>query len=416
MVESLMQSSSQINSTPARSDWYMSAMEHLVGVVQEVSAARNLDAVMEIVRKAARELTGADGATFVLRDDDKCFYAEENAISPLWKGQRFPMKICISGWVMLNGQPVVIPDIYEDPRIPVDAYRPTFVKSLAMVPIRQTNPVGAIGNYWATKRQPTDEEIAVLQALAHVTSVAMENVALYDRLEEKVRALEKSNEDLSRFAWIASHDLKSPLRGIDNLSKWISEDLGGKLEGKSKEHMDTLRKRVQRMDKLLTDILKYAQIEHKLAPEHVEIITGRDLVEDIQMLNDIPPALTLRVAHGFENIQVPRLPLQQIFCNLVANAVKHHDKAQGTVEIGFEEQPYNYTFFVKDDGPGIDPEYHSRIFEMFQTLRPRDTMEGSGMGLAIVKKILNLYGQDISVSSQPGQGATFQFTWPKNAS
>src|SRR5580658_9796329 len=160
--------------------------ERLVGVVQELSMARSLPAIMEIVRTAARQLTGADGATFVLREGDNCFYAEEDAIAPLWKGKRFPMSICISGWVMLNREPAVIPDIYRDSRVPTEAYRPTFVKSLAMVPIRTAQPLGAIGNYWATARQPTEQEVALLAALADTTSVAMENVRLYEGLEQRV--------------------------------------------------------------------------------------------------------------------------------------------------------------------------------------------------------------------------------------
>ncbi|WP_395336399.1 GAF domain-containing protein [Novosphingobium sp. BL-8H] len=146
--------------------WYVSAMEGLVAAVQELSHARDLDAVTAVIRNAARDLTGADGATFVLRDGDQCYYAEENAIAPLWKGKRFPMSACVSGWVMLNAQAAVIEDIYEDPRVPVEAYRPTFVKSLAMVPIRRTSPIGAIGNYWSSRRTPLPEELAILQALA----------------------------------------------------------------------------------------------------------------------------------------------------------------------------------------------------------------------------------------------------------
>lgn len=171
----------------APSLWYAQAMEKLVEVVQLLSLARDLPAVMDIVRHAARELTGADGATFVLRDNGKCFYAEEDAISPLWKGQRFPMSACISGWVMINRQPAVIEDIFADPRIPADAYRPTFVRSLAMVPIRTLDPVGAIGNYWATPHLPTPEQVKVLQALADVTAVTMENVRVYEELEQRVR-------------------------------------------------------------------------------------------------------------------------------------------------------------------------------------------------------------------------------------
>ncbi len=167
--------------------WYAQAMEQLVEVVQLLSLARDLPTVMDIVRHAARKLTGADGATFVLRDNGKCFYAEEDAISPLWKGQRFPMSACISGWVMINRQPAVIEDIYADPRIPADAYRPTFVRSLAMVPIRTIDPVGAIGNYWATQHLPSPEQVKVLQALADITAVTMENVRIYEELEQRVQ-------------------------------------------------------------------------------------------------------------------------------------------------------------------------------------------------------------------------------------
>ncbi len=166
---------------------YLKSMEQLVEVIQRLSLARDLATVMEIVRHAARNLTGADGATFVLKDGDKCFYADEDAISPLWKGQRFPMSICISGWVMNHRTPAMIEDIFNDPRVPANVYKPTFVKSLAMVPIRTIDPIGAIGNYWATPHIPTIEEIKLLQALADATAVTMENIRVYEELEKRVR-------------------------------------------------------------------------------------------------------------------------------------------------------------------------------------------------------------------------------------
>lgn len=395
-------------------NWYVSALEHLVEVVQELSLARDLDAVANIVRKAARNLTGADGATFVLRDGDKCYYVEENAISPLWKGQRFPMNTCISGWVMLNAQPAIIEDIYTDPRIPAEAYRPTFVKSLAMVPIRKEQPIGAIGNYWARKRIPTSEEVSILQALANVASVTMENVDLYIQLQEKMHALEKSNDELSRFAWSAAHDLRSPLRSIDNISRWIEEDLQGEsLQEDIKNNMDAMRKRVRRMEKLLDDILEYSNIEHTVDPDKNDMVDGAILMDGVLALVYIPPDFTIMISDRLGSIHVPRAPLQRILCNLVNNAIKHHDKETGTVEISVEEQPARYLFSVKDDGPGIESKYHKRIFEMFQTLQSRDIVEGSGMGLAIVRKILMLYGGDITVESEKGCGTRFQFTWPK---
>ncbi len=180
-------------------------MQRLVDAVKELSLAKNLDTVMAIVRRAARELTGADGATFVLRDRignaEACFYADEDAISPLWKGSRFPIETCISGWAMLNSRPAVIEDIYEDSRIPHEAYKPTFVKSLAMVPIRTSDPIGAIGNYWAHQHMPSEEEVSLLQSLADVTAVTLENINVYDELEHRVKdrtaQLHEKNQEIT---------------------------------------------------------------------------------------------------------------------------------------------------------------------------------------------------------------------------
>lgn len=173
-------------------------MQRLLQAVQELSLARSLADIQRIVRAAARELTGCDGATLVLKDGDMCHYVDEDAVAPLWKGGRFPLETCISGWVMTNRQAVVIQNIYDDERIPHAAYRPTFVKSLAMVPIRKLNPVGAIGNYWAAETLPTEHQISLLQSLADATSVALENVQVYEQLEQRVRDrtadLERAND------------------------------------------------------------------------------------------------------------------------------------------------------------------------------------------------------------------------------
>src|SRR5579875_620817 len=155
----------------------------LITVIQRLSLARSVAEIQAIVRRAARSLTGADGATFVLRDGDQCYYADEDAIAPLWKGQRFPAEQCASGWVMRHRRPLIVPDIYLDERIPHAAYRPTFVRSLALVPIRRLEPLGAIGNYWATRHRPSEEEIELLQALADSTAMAMENVRFFVELQ-----------------------------------------------------------------------------------------------------------------------------------------------------------------------------------------------------------------------------------------
>lgn len=156
----------------------------LVETIEDLSSARTVDQVAAVVRSAARRITGADGVAFVLRDEGKCFYLDEDAIGPLWKGRRFDFSECISGWCMLNAQTVVIRDIYQDPRIPHDAYRPTFVKSLVMTPVRPRDPIAAIGAYWANERQPTQDEVAKLQIMARATATALESAVMYASLSE----------------------------------------------------------------------------------------------------------------------------------------------------------------------------------------------------------------------------------------
>ncbi|GAB4155410.1 MAG: hypothetical protein Fur0046_35340 [Cyanobacteria bacterium J069] len=176
-------------------------MERLLIVVQELSLARSMERIMEIVRTEARELTHSDGACFVLREGECCYYADEDAIAPLWKGQRFPMDICIGGWTMRNRVPAVITNVSQDQRIPWLAYAPTFIQSLVMVPIRALDPIGAIGTYWAAQREPTPQEISLLQALADTTAVAIENVQVYSELEQRVsqrtQQLEQANQKLA---------------------------------------------------------------------------------------------------------------------------------------------------------------------------------------------------------------------------
>jgi GAF domain-containing protein len=143
-----------------------------------LASARTIEQVGQVVRTAARRVAGADGATFVLRDDDLCFYADEDAIAPLWKGQRFPMTECISGWAMLHNESVSVPNIELDHRIPLAAYRPTFVRSLVMVPINRREPVGAIGAYWAANGRGSTDACAALEQLADATAAAIDRIGL----------------------------------------------------------------------------------------------------------------------------------------------------------------------------------------------------------------------------------------------
>ena len=162
----------------------------LVAIVRRLAIARSISEVMQITTQAARSLLHADGVTFVLRDGDLCYYAEEDAVSPLWKGRRFPMSACISGWCMTEEKTAVIPDIYADPRIPQDAYRSTFVRSLAMVPVRHEQAaIAAMGAYWARSRQVTPEELELLETVANSAALAIAFVEVQEAPQKVVRSL-----------------------------------------------------------------------------------------------------------------------------------------------------------------------------------------------------------------------------------
>ena len=200
------------------------ALRTLTDAVAKLSLADGMEDVQRIVRSAARRLTGADGATFVLRDSGQCFYADEEAIGPLWKGRRFPLQACISGWAMLNRKPAVIEDIYADDRIPHDAYRPTFVRSLVMVPIRTNDPIGAIGLYWAQQHAPSEQEVGLARALADSTALALQNVRVAERFERAARDNERLSQEV-RAHRLAEEEMRElsetdALTGLPNRRHW----------------------------------------------------------------------------------------------------------------------------------------------------------------------------------------------------
>jgi GAF domain-containing protein len=175
------------------------AAKSLISAVQQLSQIQTLEEVIAIVKKTARRMARADGASFVLRDGHQCFYADEDAVEPLWKGKRFPMEMCISGWVMRQHQPALIPDVFRDERIPHDVYRRTFVTSMAMVPIRVIKPIGAIGIYWKEANSPTVETVRWLQSLADSTALALEHLVARQEIaaaRRETRLLEKENAEL----------------------------------------------------------------------------------------------------------------------------------------------------------------------------------------------------------------------------
>src|SRR5258706_6099765 len=234
-----------------------------------------------------------------------------------------------------------------------------------------------------------------------------------NKVTNAYRRIEAVNRELEEFAYAASHDLKAPLRVIDNASKWLEEDLQQHLTDETRENMNLLRGRIGRMEKLLDDLLEYSRIGRSVDERYAEIVTGDVLIANILELLSPPQGFTMKVSPSLAGIRVRRMPLQQILMNLMGNAIKHHDKKKGCIEVTGEDCATHHVFSVKDDGPGIPAQFHEQIFKMFQTLKPRDQVEGSGMGLAMARKNIEVYGGTMNLESSEGKGSLFRFTWPK---
>ena len=405
----------------AEADWYLRAMEHLVTVVQELSLARSVDRITEIVRTAARKLVNADGASFVLRDNNFCYYADEDAIAPLWKGRRFPLETCVSGWVMLNRKVAVIENIYEDPRVPVEAYRPTFVKSMAMVPIRTLQPVGAIGTYWADFRRPRPEELRLLQALADSTAVAMDSVQLYASLEQKVaertERLQALNEELDSFSHSVSHDLRAPLRHIGGFVDILVRTETERISPTGQRYLKIVSDSTANMNQLIDDILSFSRMGR--GELQCQPLDMNELVE--QAWQELEPERkdrnitwsvgTLPMTKG------DRAMLKQVWLNLLSNAIKYtRPRNSAEIHVSAQVSPQardgEVEYCVKDNGVGFDMKYVDRLFGVFQRLHHKTEFEGTGIGLANVRRIIQRHGGKIWATSEMEKGAEFRFTLP----
>ena len=234
--------------------------------------------------------------------------------------------------------------------------------------------------------------------------------SMLQQISLRTEELERSNRDLDQFAYVASHDLKAPLRAIVTLSNWIEEDLKGKLSEEGQEQMRLLRSRVQRMDGLIEGILQYSRLG-RLDSRGERVHVGELLRELIELI-DPPQGFEFAIDPAMPIMVTKRLRLEQVFSNLITNAIKYHDRDDGKVEITVKPKGDFFEFSVTDDGPGIAPEHHKKVFMMFQTLQPRDKVESTGLGLSLVKKLVEDEGGSITLEAEIGQGSTFRFTWP----
>jgi PAS domain S-box-containing protein len=233
-----------------------------------------------------------------------------------------------------------------------------------------------------------------------------------EELDRVTQSLSRINRELDQFAYVASHDLKAPLRGIASLASWIEDDLGSKLGDESRQHLNLLRSRVIRMETLIDGLLQYSRAGRMR--NRIETVDVADLLREVVEMLSPPPQAVIEIAPGMPIFDTERVPLLQVFQNLLGNAIKHSGRPDVTVRVSVRDDGDCYEFSIKDDGVGIPPQFHSKVWEMFQTLQPRDKVEGAGMGLALVKKNVENRDGRAWLESDGRNGATFYFSWPKH--
>jgi len=373
------------------------------------------DKSLEVVRRLtsiARDLSGADGATLVLRDGDDCYYADEDAIAPLWKGVRVPLNACISGWVMANKQPVAIEDVYADPRIAANVYRPTFVQSLVVVPVCREAPVAAIGAYWATRHRAEAREVAVLQSIADAAALALENVSLAERLQQAEAANRTRDEFLARLA----HELRTPLTAILGWAKILRT---GRMDVEAtRRAVEVIERNADSQRQLIGDLVDVGQV---IAGTLVLQMSTVDLARVVRnVLESAGPAIEgkgLSVSVSFlsaAEVRGDAERLQQVVGHLVSNALKF-TPAGGSIEVRLSRSPQAVTLTVSDSGAGIAPDVLPHVFERLRQADPIGPRKhaGLGVGLAIVRHVVELHGGTISAESGgTDQGATFTVEVP----
>ncbi len=262
---------------------------------------------------------------------------------------------------------------------------------------------------------PADVSLAPIETdEGHLVVATVYDITERKRAEEYktrlIQDLEHANEELKNFAYVVSHDLKAPLRAIGSLADWISTDYGDKFDDEGKQQMRLLIGRVRRMDGLIDGILQYSRVGR--IRESCVAADLNALVHEIVDLLQPPPHIAVTVENRLPTITAERTRIQQVFQNLIGNAIKYMNKPAGEIHIGCMADSDGWRFYVRDNGPGIEARHFEKIFQLFQTLAPRDRVESTGVGLALVKKIVEQYDGKVWIESRVGEGSTFFFTLP----
>jgi len=398
------------------------SMHKLTQAIQQLSYSRDIPTLQTLITSCAREISSADGATLILREGDYTYYAEENSIAPLWKGLRLASDMCIGGWSMRHKKVAVVSDIHDDPRISQSMYAETFVRSLLITPVRTTDPIAAIGVYWANPRTATAEEIEQLQILANCTAVSLENVELMTKLNTRImertssllisqQMAETANKTKTRFLSAASHDLRQPLQSLSTLCSILSRKLS---DSELAKHVAKMQSTIGGMNQLLNAILDLNQLESGGLTPDFRNFPLESLLDHLRAeFTDVATAKSLQLHIPTAKIQLHSDPdmLLQILRNLLGNAIKYTQTGQVSLQSVKTDQ--TVIISISDTGLGIPEEKQEEIFDAFYRMeRDRAKKGGFGLGLAIVKGLAEILNHQVNVMSATDEGAVFSIQIP----
>ena len=413
----------------------------MADIALRISQAFDLTTILETTVEGVRQLLECD-RTFVYQfDADMMGHVVAESVAPEWitaLGQAIE-DTCFKenkAERYLEGYKTVISDISKADLTPchIQLLERFQVKANMVVPILLDETIATeksklwgllIAHQCSGPREWQISEQRIIGDLAVQVAIAIQKNTLILALAERADTLgtmnsqllqitgqlEQRNKELDEFAYIASHDLKAPLRAIANLASWLQEDISDLIPDENQQQLDLMQKRVQRMNDFIEGLLQYSRAGRQgldLSP-----VDTHALVREILEAQAVPEAFRIIVPDRMPTLHTHKILLEQVLANLIGNALKYHDRPDGTIIVAVSDQGDQVEFAIADDGPGIDPQYHQKIFGIFQTLASRDTVESSGIGLSIVKKIVEQQGGGITVRSTPGEGSTFSFTWPK---
>jgi signal transduction histidine kinase len=391
-------------------------------VGRTIGAELDQQVLVQAVIDVATQITGAQiGAFFYnLSETGDRYTLFAVAGAPREAFTKFPMprNTALFTPTYSGRSPVRLDDVTKDPRygrnpphrgVP-ENHLP--VKSYLAVPVVSRTGVVLGGLFFGHDEagvfSERSQRLAI--ALASHAGTAMDNARLFSDQQRLIRELEKTNDELDQFAYAASHDLRAPLRGISNLATWIEEDLGVTTPKKVKEHIALLKGRASRMDKLINGLLELARVGRMR--QKAERVDVTELLHETIDLLSAPEASRILIVGAMPTMTAERFALQQVFLNLIGNAIQHAGRKDVIVRITATERAEEHEFAVSDNGVGIPVEHHERVWQIFQTLQPRDVVESTGIGLTIVRKQVEANGGRAWIDAQ-GPGATVRYTWPK---